>query len=96
MPNKKAIGECILLHNALHKRRAYLDTISSGLDVFGVRKMITLFPHVCMPLFVPGGLLEANDVGKIMRPPCPAVVNMTGPHATQSMAIFARISQWSQ
>lgn len=37
--NKKRIVECIMLYDALHKRRIYLDAFASGLEVFGMKKI---------------------------------------------------------
>lgn len=63
--------ECILLHNALHKLRVYLDDFARGLDSMGVKEMIILFPHLMKPFFVYGGATKVNDVLKMMRPDPP-------------------------
>ena len=50
--NIPAIGETIVLHEALHKRKPFLDSFGDGLDVLGVRDMIYHFPDVFLrPLF---------------------------------------------
>ena len=67
MPNKAAIIQCILLHNAFDKIRVHLDAFSAGLDVLGVKELITTFPHVMKPLFV-YGTTRAHDVVRMLRP----------------------------
>lgn len=73
--NKKAIVECILLHDALHKRRGHLDAIASGLEVLGVKTLISHFPHIMKRAFVCAGKVSSNDVGRMFRPN-PTVMKM--------------------
>ncbi len=58
MTNKAAIIQCIVLHNALNKLRVHLDTFSAGLEVMGVKELITLFSNVT----------RAHDVVRMLRP----------------------------
>ncbi len=67
MTNKAAIIQCIVLHNALNKLRVHLDTFSAGLEVMGVKELITLFPNVMKPLLV-YGVTRAHDVVRMLRP----------------------------
>ena len=43
--------------------------------MFGIKKAITLFPHVMRSLFVSSGKIHAEDVRKMFRPQ-PGVMNM--------------------
>ena len=45
------------MYDALHKRPLYLDAIGKGLDIFGIKKMISVFPEICKPAFVSDGKL---------------------------------------
>ena len=66
--NKKAIVECILFYDALHKRRIYLDAFASGLEVLGVKTMISHFPETLKPLFVSLGVVKAKEVIELLKP----------------------------
>lgn len=56
-----------MVYDALHKRSMYLDAIGKGLDVLGVRKMITLFPEQCKPAFVSDGTVSAAIVTSLLK-----------------------------
>lgn len=71
----KAIVECIVLHETLHKRRGFLDEIASGLEVMGVKTLMSHFPNIIKPAFVFEGEVKANDVERMLRPN-PAVNEM--------------------
>ena len=83
---------CILLHHALHKRRAYLDSFASGLDVMGVKEMIVLFPHKMKQLFVSDGVVNTNKVGNLLRPN-PPIMKMNGPQLRVWRYLLAFINQ---
>ena len=63
-----AIIETIVLHEALHKRKPFLDSFSDGLQVLGVKDMICHFPEVFKPAFVFSGGVTPLDVLKILHP----------------------------
>ena len=62
MANKAAIMDCIIVYDALHKRSIYLDALGKGLEVLGIRRMMTLFPEQCKPAFVSDGTISATIV----------------------------------
>ena len=66
MTNKKAIVHCIVLNEALNKRRIYLDAIATGLEVHGVKTLLSHFPELLKQLFVSSTKLEPNDVMKLL------------------------------
>lgn len=67
--------ECIILYDALHKRRIYLDEFASGLEVLGLKTLISHFPETLKPLFVSTGELKAREVVELSKPN-PSVSNM--------------------
>ena len=71
MPNKKAIVECIMVYDALQKRSAYLDAFATGLDVLGVKRLISLFPELCKSAFVWDGKFTPLQVVSMMKPATP-------------------------
>ena len=60
--------ECILLYDALHKRRIYLDAFASGLEVFGLKTIISHFPEVFKAAFVCSGRVTSSNVIKMLQP----------------------------
>ena len=60
--------ECIILYDALHKRIAYLDALVKGLEVLGVKNLISHFPEVLKPAFVSKGTVGATDVRRLLQP----------------------------
>ena len=66
--NKKAIVECIVLYDVLHKRRIFLDAIGNGLEVLGMCTLISHFPEVFKAAFVSSGRLGSNDVRELLKP----------------------------
>ena len=38
-----------MVYDALQKRTAYLDALARGLEVLGVKTLISMFPDVCNP-----------------------------------------------
>lgn len=68
MSNIPAIVETIILHEALYKRKPFLDSFSDGLQVLGVRDMICHFPNIFKPAFVFSGHVTPADVLKILHP----------------------------
>lgn len=65
--NKKSIVDCILLYDALHKRRIYIDAFACGLEAVGVKTMISHFPELLKPLFVSTGIVKAKEVIKLLK-----------------------------
>lgn len=63
-----AIIETIVLHEALHKRKPFLDSFSDGLQVLGIKDMICHFPEVFKPAFVFSGVVTPLDVLGILHP----------------------------
>ena len=57
-----------MVHDALQKRSAYLDAFANGLDVFGLKCLISLFPEVCKPAFVWDGKIRPLQVASMMNP----------------------------
>ena len=89
MTNKSAIMECMLLHNALNKLRVHLDAFVDGLEVMGVKELISLFPNVMKPFFVHEGATRTNDVVKMLRPHPPMVqMNPSELHVWQYLLPF--------
>ena len=60
--------ECIVLYDALHKRRIFLDAIGNGLEVLGMRTLISHFPEVFKAAFVSSCRLGSNDVRELLKP----------------------------
>ena len=60
--------ECIILYDALHKRRIYLDAFASGLEVFGLKTLISHFPEILKPLFVSTGEIKPVEVIELLKP----------------------------
>ena len=50
--NIPAIIETIVLHEALHKRKPFLDSFGDGLQVLGVRDLICHFPDIFIKVFI--------------------------------------------
>ena len=69
--NKKAIVECIIIYDALHKRTIYLDAFCAGLEVMGIKTMISLFPELCKPAFVADGAITSQRVTDMLKPHLP-------------------------
>lgn len=46
-----AITESIILYEALHKRKVFLDAFGEGMEVLGVLSLIQLFPEMMKPAF---------------------------------------------
>ena len=66
MLNKKAVIECLMVYDALHKRSAYLDAV--GLEVMGVKTLLKMFPEECKSAFVWSGRVRAYDVVSMIIP----------------------------
>ena len=64
-----------MVYDALQKRSAYLDAFANGLDVFGIKQLISLFPEVCKPAFVWDGKVRPLQVASMMNP-TPTVESM--------------------
>ena len=60
--------DCILLYDALHKRRIYLDAFASGLEVLGLKTVISHFPEAFKAAFVFSGKITSSDVIKMLHP----------------------------
>ena len=56
------------MYDALQKRTAYLDALARGLEVLGVKSLISLFPEICKPAFVSDGKVSPHQVVAILRP----------------------------
>ena len=62
--------------DALHKQKIYLDAFANGLEVLGVKSLISQFPEVFKPLFISDGkVVEAKEVVKLLKP-TPSVLFM--------------------
>ena len=72
----QAILEAIMVFDALHKRKLFLDSFGEGLEVFGVLSFIQKFPAEMKSAFVSKGILSPEDVLKILTPKA-AVDNMS-------------------
>ncbi len=59
----------------MHKRRVFLDALASGLEVLGVKTLISKFPLVMKNAFVSDGVVKSEDVGRILKPN-PSVMTM--------------------
>jgi len=66
--NKKAISECIILHDALYKRKIYLDAFANGLEVLGMQSMICHFPDQFRTAFVHDNSLTADAIIAKLKP----------------------------
>jgi len=60
--------DCILLYDALQKRRIYLDAFASGLEVFELKTIIVHFPEIFKPAFVFSGKITPSDVINMLHP----------------------------
>ena len=60
--------DCILLYDALHKRRIYLDAFANGLEVLGLKTVISHFPEPFKSVFVFSGIITSSDVIKMLHP----------------------------
>ena len=74
--NKKSISECVILYDALYKRRIYLDAFASGLEVLGMHSMITYFPDQFKEAFVFNETLTGDSVVAKLEP-IPQVTRMS-------------------
>ena len=53
-----------MVYDTLQKRTAYLDSLAHGLEVLGVKILISMFPDVCQPVFVCRGVgIEGGGTG---------------------------------
>ena len=75
MSNKKAVVECLMVYDALHKRSAYLDAFAQGLEVLGVKTLLNMFPEECKEAFVWDGTVRPYEVASRMIP-VPVVEDM--------------------
>jgi len=57
-----------VLHEPLHKKKPFLDSLGDGLQVLGVRDMICHFPSVFLKAFVYSGKVTSAEVLKILKP----------------------------
>lgn len=56
-----------MLHEALHKRKPFLDSFGDGLEVLGVKDMICHFPDVFFKAFVFSGEVTPSQVLEILK-----------------------------
>lgn len=63
-----SIMENIMVYEALHKRRPFLDSFGEGLEIYGLLSFIQKFTAEMKPAFVPDGILCSDDVLQIMKP----------------------------
>ncbi len=68
MKSLRAILDSIMVYEALHKRKLFLDSFGEGLEVFGVLGFIQKFTDELKPAFVSSGILISDDVLKILKP----------------------------
>ena len=76
------------MYDALHKRTLYLDAIGKGLDVFGIKKMISVFPEICKPAFVNDGKLLPSDVLSKLKPVNQPVADLSSAELTVAVPSF--------
>ncbi|XP_065887912.1 uncharacterized protein [Dysidea avara] len=74
--NKKCISECIILYDALYKRKIYLDAFASGLEVLGMQSMIMYFPDQFKAAFVFSESLTGDAVIAKLKP-VPKITRMS-------------------
>ena len=67
--NRHAICESIVIYDALHKRKVYLDCFAEGLEAFKVRSAICIFPELFEQLFVAAEECSIADVLSAMQFP---------------------------
>lgn len=67
--HKSEIIESIMLYEALHKRKVFLDAFGEGLEVFGVWSLIRHFPEEMRGALVAPDSISASDVVKIVTLP---------------------------
>ena len=67
--NKGAISETIIRHDALQKRKVYLDAIASGLEQFKVFSAMRFFPDLFLEMFVSPGDVTISDVLGMLKFP---------------------------
>ena len=65
---KTQIIQSIMLHDALHKKKLFLDALGEGLEVFGVCSVIVAFPELFRPVFVSSESVKPSDVLSILKP----------------------------
>jgi len=61
----------MLIHDGLVKRKAYLDAIMEGLDMFNFKRVMCANPKVFEPLFIgePVSSARIKEIIKTMTPP---------------------------
>ena len=59
--------DCILLYDALHKGRIYLDAFASEIEVLGLENIIVHFPEIFKPALVFSGKIMLSCVINILH-----------------------------
>lgn len=57
-----------MVYDALQKRTAYLDALSHGLEVLGVKTALSLFPEIFKAAFVSDGKVWPYQVMAMLKP----------------------------
>lgn len=57
-----------MVFDALHKRKAFVDSLGEGLEVFGIVSFMKKFPEEMKPILVCDGQLTPESVIAILRP----------------------------
>ena len=65
---KSAIIQTLLIHNALHKRKAFLDSFYEGLDCYGLLPPMKMFPQLFEQLFVSRNIYSEVIINIIIPP----------------------------
>ncbi len=60
--NIPKICDSIILYEAMHKRKVFLDAFAEGLEVFKIRSAINLYPEMFKTLFVASDTCTPDDV----------------------------------
>ena len=67
--NQHAICKSIVVYDALHKRKVYLDCFAEGLEVFRIHSAICIFPEMFEELFVAAEECSTSNVLSAMKYP---------------------------
>lgn len=58
--------QTILIHNALHKRKAFLDSLAEGLELYRIHTLIKMFPQLFLPVFTYKELSSCDVISRIV------------------------------
>ena len=63
------IVQTILVHDALLKRKAFLDSFAEGLEIYRISSLMRHFPELFKPVFVSYDISSEDVINKIILPP---------------------------